>query len=131
MGKETQKVEIPAELRPAVAAAAKNLATHLWGAEGPPWGTSFASIEEMAVLLSRHLGAEVLQQALQRQANQAPPAPLARCPACAGALDERPPEPRSLRTDTGIADWQEPARFCPRCRRAFFPSEQVPGHRPD
>src|SRR5262249_52423408 len=77
----TKKVEIPAELRPVIATAAKNLATHLYGPEGPPWGTSsFASLEELAVLISRQLGSELLQQALQRQANQPPPAQLQSCP---------------------------------------------------
>jgi hypothetical protein len=131
MAKDTPKVEIPAELRPVVTAAAKNLATHLYGSEGPPWGTSFASIEELAVGISRALGAELIEQALQRQAQQPAPAALQSCPACSGALHDRPPEPRSVHTTTGTADWREPARYCPRCRRAFFPSEQGPGPRPD
>jgi hypothetical protein len=130
MAKDTQQVEIPAELRPVILAAAKNLATHLYGPQGPPWGTSFASIEELAVLISQQLGAELLGQALRRQAEQPPPTPLQSCPACSGPLAERPAEPRSVRTDTGTADWKEPARYCTRCRRAFFPSKQEPGHRP-
>ena len=131
MEKGTAKVEIPVEMRPVLAATARNLAAHLYGPEGPPWGTSFASIEELAVLISRQLGSELIQQALQRQANQPPPADLQSCPACAGPLDPRPPEPRSVHTNAGTADWQEPARYCRRCRRAFFPSEQEPRHRPD
>jgi hypothetical protein len=131
MAKDPSTVEIPAQLRPVIAAAAKNLATHLYGPEGPPWGTPFAQIEELAALISRQLGTDLMQQALQRQADQPPPAELQSCPACAGPLVEGPKEPRSLRTDTGVADWQEPARYCPRCRRAFFPSEQGPGPRPD
>lgn len=127
MGKEIPAVEIPAELRPVIAAAAKNLVSHLYGSSGPPWGTSFARLEELAVRISRQLGSELLQQSLQRQVSQPPPAPLQVCPACSGPLQEQPPEPRSVRTTTGLADWQEPARYCPRCRRAFFPSEQEPG----
>jgi hypothetical protein len=130
MAKDPPTVEIPAALRPVIAAAAKNLAGHLYGPQGPPWGTSFDEIEKLAVLISRQLGTELLQQSLQRQAGQPPPAPLQSCPACSGPLDERPPEPRSVHTDTGLADWQEPARYCPRCRRAFFPSEQEPGAGP-
>lgn len=131
MARAIRKVDIPAEVRPVVAAAAKNLANHLWGAQGPAWGTSFASLEELTAEITEQLGVELLRQALQRQAEQPPPAGLQVCPACSGPLDELPPEPRSVRTDTGCADWQEPARYCPRCRRAFFPSEQEPGHRPD
>ena len=131
MAKATPAVEIPAELRPVIAAAAKNLAHHLYGAEGPPGGTSFASLEELAALIGRQLGSELLGQALGRQAEQPPPEGLRTCPACSGPLDERPPEPRGVHTDTGTADWQEPARHCPSCRRAFFPSIQELGHRPD
>jgi hypothetical protein len=127
MARDTAKGEIPAELRPVVAAAAKNLATHLYGPQGPAWGTSFASIEELAVQISRELGAELIQQALQRQAQQPAPAALQPCPACSGPLQDRPPEPRSVQTTTGTADWHEPAPYCPRCRRAFFPSVQEPG----
>jgi hypothetical protein len=128
MKKATPKGGIPAELRPVVVAAAKNLATHLYGPHGPAWGTSFASIEELAVQISRLLGTELIGQALRRQAQQPAPAELQSCPACSGPLDEQPPEPRSVHTTTGSADWHEPARHCPRCRRAFFPSEQEPGH---
>ena len=131
MAKATRKVDIPAEVRPVVAAAAKNLATHLWGFQGPAWGTSFASLEELTAQITEQLGAELLHQALQRQANQPLPQHLQACPACSGSLDEHPPEPRSVHTTCGTADWQEPARYCPRCRRAFFPSIQEPGHRSD
>src|SRR5262245_2423528 len=127
MGKEIPEVEIPAERRPVLAAAAKNLVRHLHGPEGPPWGTSFASLEELAVQISRQLGAELLHQSLQRQARQPASSPLHVCPACAGPLDEQPAAPRRVRTTTGLAQWQEPAHSCPRCRRAFFPSEQEPG----
>lgn len=131
MAKATRTVDVPPALRPVVAAAAKNLATHLWGTQGPAWGTSFASLEELTAAISEQLGAHLLHQALQRQAEQPLPQPLQVCPACSGPLDEQPPEPRSVHTTVGTADWQEPARYCPRCRRAFFPSEQELGPGPD
>lgn len=123
MAKATKKVEIPPDVRPVVAAAAKNLATHLWGAQGPAWGTTFTSLEDLTAQITALLGSQLLQQALQRQAGQPLPEALRACPACSGPLDDQPPEPRSVHTTVGTADWQEPARYCPRCRRAFFPSE--------
>jgi hypothetical protein len=131
MAKATRKVDIPSELRPVVAAAAKNLANHLWGPQGPAWGTSFASLEGLTNQISELLASQLLHQALQRQADQPLPEDLLACPACSGVLDEQPPEPRSVHTTCGTADWQEPARYCPRCRRAFFPSIQGPANRPD
>lgn len=130
MKKATKPIDIPPELRPVVTAAAKNLATHLWGVQGPAWGTSFASLEELTAQVTELLGSRLLQQALQRQADQPLPPPLQVCPACSGPLDDQPPQPRSVHTTVGTADWQEPARYCSRCRRAFFPSEPEFGYRP-
>ena len=44
-----------------------------------------------------------------------------------GGLEGQSPEPRSVQTPIGTADWQEPAWSCDHCRKAFFPSVQEPG----
>jgi hypothetical protein len=128
MVKETPVVEIPVHLRPVLQAAAKNLLQHLYGPEGPAWGTRFAEMEQVVKRLSDYLGTELLQQALQRQADQPVPEPLRPCPGCGKPTEARDPEPRSVQTDRGIANWQEPAAHCDRCRKAFFPSVEEPGH---
>ena len=128
MAKKTPEVEIPAHLRPVLQAAAKNLLHHLYGPEGPAWGTRFAQMEQVVKQLSDYLGTELLQQALQRQANQPVPPPLRSCPSCGRPTEARDPEPRSVQTDRGTADWQEPASHCLHCRKAFFPSVGEPGH---
>jgi hypothetical protein len=127
MAKKIKAVEIPVHMRPVLQAAAKNVLHHLYGSEGPAWGTSFAEMEELVVQLSNYLGTEVLQQALHRQAQQPLPTPLQHCPSCGRPTQPRPPEPRSVRTDLGTADWHEPASHCEHCRKAFFPSVQEPG----
>src|SRR5262249_51267128 len=128
MAKKTKGVEIPAHLRPVLQAAAKNLLHHLYGPEGPPWATRFADLEQLVKQLGNHLGTELLQQALQRQADQPVPQPLQHWPSCGRPTQPRDPEPRSVDTDIGTADWQEPAAHCDRCRKAFFPSVAKPGH---
>jgi hypothetical protein len=128
MAKETSTVEIPASLRPVLQAAAKNLLHHLYGAEGLPWGTSFADLEELVVQLCRTLGSALFEQALQHQADQPLPTPLQHCPRCARALSPGDPEPRSVQTRLGHADWLEPSSSCGHCRKAFFPSVQEPGN---
>jgi hypothetical protein len=128
MATDTSTVEIPAALRPVLLATAKNLLVHLYGPEGPAWGTPFADLEELAVRISQALGSELLGQALQRQAQQPVPPPLQTCPVCSGPLSAKPPEPRSVTTRIGFADWQEPASQCDRCRKAFFPAVQESGH---
>jgi hypothetical protein len=128
MAKETRTVEIPAHLRPVLLATAKNLMLHLYGPQGPPWGTSFADLEELMVQLSDALSSELLHQALQRQAEQPVPQPFQHCPTCGRPTAERDPEPRVVHARLGTADWKEPASHCGHCRKAFFPSVQESGH---
>ncbi len=128
MAKEIPAVEIPAHLRPVLQAAAKNLLHHLYGPEGPAWGTRFAEMEQVVKQLSNYLGTELLQQALQRQADQPVPQPLRHCPTCGRPVEGREAEPRSVKTDLGTANWQEPASHCEHCRKSFFPSVEEPGH---
>lgn len=127
MAKTTPKIEIPAHLRPVLQAAAKNLLHHLYGPQGPPWGTSFADLEELVVQLADTLSSELLHQALQRQAEQPLPPPLQHCPRCGRLLQPAGPQPRTVQTRRGTADWQEPSSSCDHCRKAFFPSIQEPG----
>jgi hypothetical protein len=127
MTKETSAVEIPDHLRPVLEATAKNLLRHLYGSEGLPWGTSFASLEDTIVHLCRLLGTELFHQALQRQAEQPLPQPLQHCPTCGRPNAPADPEPRSVTARLGQADWLEPSSYCGHCRKAFFPSVQEPG----
>jgi uncharacterized protein with PIN domain len=53
---------------------------------------------------------------------------LRHCPSCGRPTRARDAEPRSVQTDRGTVNWQEPASHCDRCRKAFFPSVQAPGH---
>ena len=52
------------------------------------------------------------------------------CPGCRAPLPCADANPRILKTRAGEAEWPEPEGYCDRCRRAFFPSVQKPGHRP-
>lgn len=128
MAKQTPGVDIPPRLRPVLQAAAKNLLHHLYGPEGPAWGTHFADMEQVVKRLSDFLGTELLQQALQRQADQPLPQSLRHCPGCGRPTQPGEPEPRTVQTDRGFANWQEPASSCDHCRKAFFPSVQEPEH---
>jgi hypothetical protein len=127
MTKKTSAVEIPASLRPVLHATAKNLLHHLYGPDGPPWGTSFADLEDLVALLSDTLSSELLQQALTRQAQKPPPPTLQHCPSCGRPTQPADPEPRVVHARRGNADWQEPAYYCLHCRKAFFPSVQESG----
>ena len=128
MATKTPAVEIPASLRPVLQAAAKNLLHHLYGPDGLPWGTSFAQLEDLVAQLADTLSSEMLQQALQQQAQKPLPATLQQCPSCGRPVEPADTEPRLVHARRGSADWQEPACHCPHCRKAFFPSVGQPGH---
>ncbi len=113
---------------------AKHLVDRIYGPKGPPWGTRLTDIEEMLLDLRGVLTEEMLEQALQRQAEQHADqaAEYHACPECGKETKTRPPTDenaklRAVRTDVGAACWHEPHQYCTRCRRAFFPSEQEPG----
>jgi hypothetical protein len=113
-------------LAPALQAAAKNVVRHAYGPDGMPWGTRFTDVEDIAVQVGDLLAREVLHVALTGQAARPRPDDLTACPSCSGALDERPDQLRELQSGPGDLAWDEPATYCPRCRRAFFPSGQEP-----
>lgn len=118
--------------RPEVAAhqaylvgVAKNLADKLYGPNGPPHGTQFLDLEELVVQLGGVISRELLNQTLVRQA-AAPDVDTSDegelCPTCREPAARGKPEPRTVTTRVGDAEWNEPQRHCCRCRRSFFPS---------
>ena len=123
--KRTAKVE---ELRPYLEGVAKNLVEKLYGPQGPAWGTRLAEIEDALLDIRAVLTEKMLDLTLAQQA-AAPDRPPAyrTCPGCQQPLPCDDARPRALQTRAGQAHWPEPEGYCPRCRRAFFPSVQEPG----
>jgi hypothetical protein len=121
------------QVRAYVEGVAKNLVDKLYGPAGPPWGTTLTDIEHLLLEVREVLTEQMLDVALARQAQALPQQPPdARCcPSCQQPLACDAANPRIMRTDAGAAEWSEPEGYCPRCRRAFFPSGQKPGHRSD
>lgn len=80
---------------------------------------TFSQMEESSVLLSQafqrgFLGAKLEQDATRYGQEQ-------NCPECGKACD-RHEEQRPLHVRHGCVELSEPAFYCPRCRRDFFPS---------
>ncbi len=110
---------------------AKNLVDRLYGPQGPAWGTRLTELEDVVVAIREFLSAEMLEQALTRQAAQEErPDAYAVCPGCGQPPRPAEPEPRILQTRGGETEWAEPHTYCQPCRQSFFPSEQESGHRP-
>ena len=126
----TPKVE---QVRPFLETVAKNLVDRLYGPEGPPWGTTLTDIEDLLLQVREVFTEQMLDSAIARQAQALLDQPEAACtcPGCQQALDCGDANPRLVQTRVGETEWSEPEGYCPRCRRAFFPSVQSAGHRSD
>jgi len=119
---------LPSELRSTLQQIASDLVDRFYGSNGPEWGTRFDQVEALAVQLGKIVSTQMISEAMARQSNSTVPPDLEVCPACTGPIEAKPPEPRIVTTPSGDAEWSEPRRYCDRCRKAFFPSVQEPGH---
>jgi len=125
MAQKTETVEILETLTPQLEGVAKNLLLQVYGEEGMPWGTPFSELEDVSVELGQLLARSLMQQAAQEQADQETPAEYEVCPGCSRAIQETAPRERSLTTRAGDVEWDEPKRYCRKCRRDFFPDGEV------
>jgi hypothetical protein len=119
--KRTPQVE---NVRLYVEGVAKNLVDKLYGPDGPAWGTKLTDLEEVFLEIRQVLTEKLLQESLARQAAVQPQqsATVRTCPGCQQSVACDDANPRIVQTRTGAAAWSEPEGYCPRCRRAFFPS---------
>lgn len=115
-------------VRPYLEGVAKSLVDRLYGADGPAWGTQLTAIEDTIKAVRQVLSEKMLDEALQRQAHIVAqrPADFQCCPKCGQEVERDPDrdDDRIHQTDVGEAEWREPATYCRRCRRSFFPSDQ-------
>ena len=119
-------------VRPYLEGVAKSLVDRLYGDKGPAWGTKLSVIEDTIKAIRQVLTEKMLDEALQRQANTVAdrPTDFQCCPKCGQEVEPDPDrdDDRRHQTDVGEAEWREPATYCRRCRRSFFPSDQESGH---
>jgi hypothetical protein len=110
------------ELQVLLEGVAKQFLERVYGPEGMPWGTKFSELEALAVELGQAVSQRMITQALGRQAAAVPPE-AEKCGGCGRSLPASEViEPRAVVTSVGTARWNEPKRYCPKCRAAFFPS---------
>jgi hypothetical protein len=128
MGKEmgARKAQ---EVREEIRQFAEQLRRRVYAQGHPDWGTLFSEIEEVGVQIGDAVCREFVQQGVSQQAcADGGCGRENRCPTCDGPLEPRDAEPRPLLTRRGEIAWQEPQAYCPKCRRAFFPSVEEFGH---
>ena len=117
-------------VEPYLEGVAKNLVDRIYGPDGLPWGTKLEELVDTVDAVRQMLSEKMLARALERQAqSEQRPAPFVKCSGCGGPVADKPDaEPRNVETRVGGAEWDEPHGYCRKCRQAFFPSEQEPGH---
>jgi len=106
---------------------AKYFLEKVYGPDGMPWGTRFDDLEELSVQIGQAMSRSMIDQALSRQAQSVPPEgeTCSGCGTRVGPANDT--EPRAVLTRVGTARWDEPKRYCPTCRAAFFPSDPSAG----
>jgi hypothetical protein len=111
---------------------AKKIADDLWGPKGPAWGTTLTELENVAVEAREIFSQKLLELGVARQSAallEQRSEQAEACPSCQRSFTQpAQPSPRTMDTEGGEIHWQEPQEYCPRCRRAFFPSKPKPGH---
>ena len=120
MGKDAN--EIRTEFHSRLGGIARDLARELYP-DGLPRGTKFSELEAIAGALGDEMARQLIEINLQEQADDWPEEELGECPVCGGAARKAPDQPRVLMTTQGDVVWTQRVASCPRCRRAFFPSE--------
>lgn len=125
MGKDV--AEIRREFHTRLSQIARELTRELYP-DGLPRGTQFSELEAIAGALGDEMARQLIEINVQEQADDWPEHELGECPACGGPARKAPDQPRVLMTTQGDVVWKQRVANCPRCRRAFFPSESSVGH---
>ena len=124
MGKDV--AEIRKEFHARLRQVARGLARELYP-DGLPRGTKFSELEAVAGTLGDEMARLLIEINVREQADDWPEDELGECPVCGGAARKAPDEPRVLTTTRGDVTWKQRVANCPRCRRAFSPSDSIAG----
>jgi hypothetical protein len=124
MGKDA--VKLTNEDRELLGPIAQELAKKLYP-NGLPRGTLFSELESRVGVFGDEIVRQILEIEVGEQADDWPEDELGECPTCGGPARKAPDEPRVLTTTRGDVAWKQRVANCPRCRRAFFPSDPSAG----
>ena len=125
MGKSRRKLDPQVQQR--LGEVAAELRHVIYGEQGcPEWGTKFVQIEEDGMAVGLELARLLMEQSVSEQAGQMPEEDLD-----CGDETARPAgtDWADLQTQAGNVEWDEPAAYLNKARRAFFPSAEGAGDR--
>ena len=108
-----------------LAEVAAELRQLIYGEQGcPEWGTKFTQIEDEGMAVGLELARLLMEQSVSEQAGQMPEEGLD----CEEETARLAGSDRAeLQTQAGDLQWDEPAAYLNRARRAVFPSTQSAG----
>ncbi len=125
MGKSRGKLDPQVQER--LGEIAVELRHIIYGEQGcPEWGTKFVQIEKDGMAVGLELARLLMEQSLSEQAGEMPEEVLA-CgdeTALPAGTDQA-----HVETCAGDLQWDEPAAYLNKARRAFSPSAEGPGDR--
>jgi predicted nucleic acid-binding Zn ribbon protein len=124
MGKDAAAIRHELHARPGQ--IARELGREVYP-EGLPRGTRFSELEAIAGALGDEMARQLIEIHLREQADDWPEQESGECPSGGGPARKAPDQPRVLTTTRGDVAWKQRVGNCPRCRRAFLPSEPVTG----
>jgi hypothetical protein len=119
MGKDVPS--IPDKLRPILSQFADQIGREVYP-NGLPRGTRFSALEALSGLIGDELGRSIVESQTRAQADALSQDSTPVVCSCGQTARAGPNEHRDLITTQGTVAWDEPAAYCPSCRRAFFPS---------
>ncbi len=120
------KGKLTPEVRQRLADMAAEARQLVYGEVGcPEWGTLFAEIEDDAKEVGHEFIRLLMQQTATGQAETLPPEALN---TDSGEMAQSiGTEERTIETESGEVNWDEPKAYLPKSRKAFFPSVEGPG----
>ena len=120
------KTKLTPEVRQRLVEAAKRAREWVYGEQGcPEWGTSFAEIECDAKEVGHEFIRLLMEQAGDQQTGHLPDSALT-LPSGETAM-RIGTDDRTLETESGVVQRQEPKAYLPQSRKAFFPSDPSVG----
>lgn len=114
------------EVRQQLASLAAEARQLVYGEAGcPEWGTSFAAIEEDCGEVGHEIIRLMMEQSADKQVGAMPAAALT---ADSGEVAQPAgTKKRTIETESGFVEWQEPKGYLPKSRKDFFPSGESVG----
>jgi hypothetical protein len=124
--RSTGRTKLTPQVRQRLAEMVAEARSLVYGEAGcPVWGTLFAEIEDDAREVGHEFIRLLMQQAADGQAENLPPEALVTDSGEAGQPIS--PRERTIETESGEVNWDEPVAWLPKSRKAFFPSVEGPG----